>query len=137
LYCLSIDSLSPRTFLLRNYNYIPLSDRGLMLWSQLSEIFANFRRKNWRFSQHPMLWSFFLQNVAAVRAKNANIFAKFFGKNIFKIITLVQEVYRFLVQLLWLSHVVLLTYVMRNNFFNIRSWVRSFSNNISRERCYD
>jgi uncharacterized membrane protein len=29
----------------------------------------------------------FLQKVAAVGAKNANIFAKFFGENIFKIIT--------------------------------------------------
>jgi hypothetical protein len=26
-----------------------------MLWSQFSAIFANFRRKNWRFSQKPML----------------------------------------------------------------------------------
>jgi hypothetical protein len=29
----------------------------------------------------------FLQNLAVVRAKNANIFAKFFGENLFKIIT--------------------------------------------------
>jgi hypothetical protein len=26
-----------------------------MLWSQFSAIFANFRRKNWRFSHKPML----------------------------------------------------------------------------------
>jgi hypothetical protein len=33
--------------------------RGPMLWSQFSAIFDNFRRKNWRFSQKPMLWSIF------------------------------------------------------------------------------
>jgi hypothetical protein len=33
----------------------------------------------------------FLQKVAAVWAKNANIFAKFFGENILKIITSVPE----------------------------------------------
>jgi hypothetical protein len=34
-----------------------------------------------------MLWSNFWKKLAVVWAKNANIFAKFFGKNIFKIIT--------------------------------------------------
>jgi hypothetical protein len=58
--------------------------QGSMLWSQFSAIFANFRRKNWRFSQKPMLWSQFLQKLAVVWAKNANIFANFFVKNIFK-----------------------------------------------------
>jgi hypothetical protein len=29
---------------------------GSMLWSQFSAIFGNFLRKNWRFSQKPMLW---------------------------------------------------------------------------------
>jgi hypothetical protein len=33
--------------------------QGSMLWSQFSAIFNNFLRKNWRFSQKPMLWSFF------------------------------------------------------------------------------
>jgi hypothetical protein len=32
-----------------------------------------------------------LQKLAVVKAKNANIFAKFFGENIFKIITLVPD----------------------------------------------
>jgi hypothetical protein len=36
-----------------------------MLKSQISAIFADFRRKNWRFS-------------------HANIFANFFGENVFK-----------------------------------------------------
>jgi hypothetical protein len=36
-----------------------LWDQGSMLWSQFSAIFVNFRRKNWRFSQKPMLWSKF------------------------------------------------------------------------------
>jgi hypothetical protein len=36
-----------------------------MLWSQFSAIFANFRRKIWRFSQKPMLWSQFLLNFSA------------------------------------------------------------------------
>jgi hypothetical protein len=31
-----------------------------------------------------MLWSQFLQKLAVAWAKNANIFAKFIGKNIFK-----------------------------------------------------
>jgi hypothetical protein len=30
-----------------------------MLWSQFSAIFDYFRRKNWRFSQKPVLWSNF------------------------------------------------------------------------------
>jgi hypothetical protein len=34
-------------------------DLGSMLWSQFSAIFDNFRRKNWRFPQKPMLWSKF------------------------------------------------------------------------------
>jgi hypothetical protein len=58
-----------------------------MLWSQFSPIFANFRRKNWRFSQKPMLWSKFCKKLALVWAKHANIFAKFLGENILKIIT--------------------------------------------------
>jgi hypothetical protein len=32
-----------------------------MLRSQFSAIFDNFRRKNWRFSQKPMLWSKFFR----------------------------------------------------------------------------
>jgi hypothetical protein len=56
-----------------------------MLWSQFSAIFANFRQKIGVFIQ-TNLWSFF-QKLAVVWAKNANIFAKFFGENIFKIIT--------------------------------------------------
>jgi hypothetical protein len=35
------------------------SHQGSMLWSQFSAIFDNFRRKNWRFSQKPLLWSKF------------------------------------------------------------------------------
>jgi hypothetical protein len=60
------------------------NDQGSMLWSKFSPIFTNFRRKNWLFSQKPMLWSQFLQKLAVVLAKNANNFAKFFGKNILK-----------------------------------------------------
>jgi hypothetical protein len=58
-----------------------------MLWSQFSAIFANFRRKIWRSSQKPMLWSHFFPKLTVVWAKNAKFFAKFFGENIFKIIT--------------------------------------------------
>jgi hypothetical protein len=42
-----------------------------MLWSKFPAIFAYFRRQNWRFSQKPMLWSKFLQNLAVVCAENA------------------------------------------------------------------
>jgi hypothetical protein len=59
-------------------------DQGSMLWSQFSAIFDNFRWKK---------WSKFLQKLAVVRAKNANIFAKFFAENILKIITSVPEIY--------------------------------------------
>jgi hypothetical protein len=38
-----------------------------------------------------MLLSQFLQKLAVVGAKNANFFAKIFGKNILKIITSVTE----------------------------------------------
>jgi hypothetical protein len=63
---------------------------GSMLWSQFSAIFANFRRKNCRFSQKPMLWSkFCIIYLALFWVKNAIFFAEFFGENILKIITLV------------------------------------------------
>jgi hypothetical protein len=65
-----------------------------MLWSQFSAIYDNFRRKNLRFSQKPMLWSQFLHNSALIWVKNANFFAEFFGENIFKIITSVPGMYR-------------------------------------------
>jgi hypothetical protein len=54
-----------------------------MLWSQFSAIFANFRRKNWRFSQKPMLWSNFLHNLALFWVKNA-IFCWIFQRKYFK-----------------------------------------------------
>jgi hypothetical protein len=53
-------------------------EQGSMLWSQFLAIFDTFRRKNWRFSQKPMLWS--------------KGFAEFFSKNILKIITSVPDV---------------------------------------------
>jgi hypothetical protein len=34
-----------------------ITELGPMLWSRFSAIFDNFRRKKWRFSQKPMLWS--------------------------------------------------------------------------------
>jgi hypothetical protein len=49
--------------------------------------FCQFPRKNWRFSQKQMLWTQFVQKLAVVWAKNANIFSKFFVENIEKIIT--------------------------------------------------
>jgi hypothetical protein len=62
--------------------------QGSMLWSQFSAILANFWRKNWRFSQKPMLWSkFCIIYLYLVWVKNANFFAEFFGENILKIIT--------------------------------------------------
>jgi hypothetical protein len=55
-----------------------------MLWSQFSAIFDNlWREKLERFSQKPMLWSIFYQKLTVVWAKNA----RFFGENIYKIIT--------------------------------------------------
>jgi hypothetical protein len=38
---------------------VHLCVQGSMLWSQFSAIFDNFWRKNWRFSQKPLLWSNF------------------------------------------------------------------------------
>jgi hypothetical protein len=55
--------------------------------------FCPFSAKNRRFSQKPMLGSQFLQKLALFCVKNANIFAKFFGENISKIITLVPGGY--------------------------------------------
>jgi hypothetical protein len=60
---------------------------SMLLWSQISAILDNFWRKNWCFSQKPMLWSNFLHNLALFWVKNADFFAEFFGENIFKIIT--------------------------------------------------
>jgi hypothetical protein len=58
-----------------------------MLWSQFSAIFANFQRKIGVFLKDQGYVHNFLQNLAVVWAKNANIFAKFFGEKVFKIIT--------------------------------------------------
>jgi hypothetical protein len=65
----------------------PLFYLGSMLSSQFSAISDNFRQKNWRFSQKPMLWSKFLHILALFWVKNTNFFADFFGENILKIIT--------------------------------------------------
>jgi hypothetical protein len=59
--------------------------QGSMLWSQFSAIFATFRReKICVFLKNQWYDRIFLQKLAAVWAKNANIFAKYFGENIFK-----------------------------------------------------
>jgi hypothetical protein len=55
---------------------------GSMLWSQFSAIFANFRRKNWRFSQK-LIWHFFLQKLAKVWAKTT-IFRQIFWRKYIK-----------------------------------------------------
>jgi hypothetical protein len=39
------------------------------LWSQFSSIFSNFRRKNWRFSCKPMLWSIFCKTISSLSQK--------------------------------------------------------------------
>jgi hypothetical protein len=41
------------------FSHTHLVTLGSMLWSQFLKIFENFRRKNWRFSQKPMLWPTF------------------------------------------------------------------------------
>jgi hypothetical protein len=64
-----------------------------MLWSQLSAIFDNFRRKNWRFSQKTNVMIKILHKLALFWVKNANFFAEFFGENIKKIITSVPDVH--------------------------------------------
>jgi hypothetical protein len=65
---------------------------GSMLWSQMSAIFDNFRRKYWRFSKKKtMLWSKFLHNLALFWVKNADFFSELFGENIFKILTSVPD----------------------------------------------
>jgi hypothetical protein len=66
--------------------------RGSMLWSQFSAIFAHFRQKKLAFILKTDVMITFLQKVAVESAKNANIFAKCFGKNIVKIITSVPGV---------------------------------------------
>jgi hypothetical protein len=80
-----------------------------MLWSQFSAIFANFWRKNWRFSRKPMSWSNFVHNLALFWVKNAN----FFGENIQKIVTLVPGVGR------------------RNFWTNSRSWALNASTGVT------
>jgi hypothetical protein len=52
-----------------------------MLWSHFFAFFANFRRKNWRCSQKPMLHMIkSFQKLAEVWARNANIIANFWQK---------------------------------------------------------
>jgi hypothetical protein len=57
---------------------------GSMLWSQYSAIFAHFLRKNWRFSQKPMLCMIkCLQKLVVVWAKNSKKFRQFFRRKYF------------------------------------------------------
>jgi hypothetical protein len=62
-----------------------------MLWSQFSAIFHNFWRKNWRFSEIPMLWSNYFKIWLCFESKTPVFFAKFFGENILTIITSVPD----------------------------------------------
>jgi hypothetical protein len=57
-----------------------------MLWSQFSAVFAYFGRKNWRFSQKPMLRWFFTKSRSSL-SKKRHFFIKNFGENILKIKT--------------------------------------------------
>jgi hypothetical protein len=43
---------------------------------QFSAIFDNFRRKNWRFSQKPMLWSIFLKKITFVFSQKRHFFRR-------------------------------------------------------------
>jgi hypothetical protein len=55
---------------------------GPMLWSQFSAIFANFKRKIWRFSQKTMyLVITFSAKLPFILVKNAKFFCKKFLKN--------------------------------------------------------
>jgi hypothetical protein len=58
-----------------------------MSWSQFSAIFVKFLRKNGIFLKKQCFDQIFAKKLAVVWAKNADIFDKFFGENIFKIIT--------------------------------------------------
>jgi hypothetical protein len=51
--------LSLKTAIQVRINNFYITILGSMLWLQFSAIFDNFRRKNWRFPQNPMLWSKF------------------------------------------------------------------------------
>jgi hypothetical protein len=62
-----------------------------MLWSQFFAILAIFGEKIGVFLKNQCYDQFFFQKIRVVWAKNANIFAKFFGENIFKIITSVPD----------------------------------------------
>jgi hypothetical protein len=53
-----------------------------MLLSQFFVIFDNFRRKNWRFSQKPMLWSIFL--ICFVFSQKRQFFRRIFRRKYFK-----------------------------------------------------
>jgi hypothetical protein len=58
-----------------------------MLWSQFSAIFNQYSAHKLAFFSKTNDMFKFLQKLAVVWTKNANIFAKFFGENILKIIT--------------------------------------------------
>jgi hypothetical protein len=61
------------------YNKI-ISIPGSMLWSQFSAIFT---KKNWRFSQKPMLWLNFYKKLAVLIAKKRQYFLKNFRHKYF------------------------------------------------------
>jgi hypothetical protein len=62
---------------------VKLAAPGSILWSQFSAIFDNFRRKNWRFSQKPMLWSKFCIIYLCFESKRP-IFCRKFRRKYFK-----------------------------------------------------
>jgi hypothetical protein len=64
-----------------------LATLGSMLWSLISAIFANFWRKNWRFSQKPMLYPTFHILVLFCFESTTTFFRSFFAKIFLKIVT--------------------------------------------------
>jgi hypothetical protein len=65
---------------LDNRYYVTVSTRGRCYDH-------NFRRKNWRFSQKPMLWSHLFKICLCFESKTPIFFAEYFGENILKTIT--------------------------------------------------
>jgi hypothetical protein len=70
-------------YILGDFSQTRLATLGSMLWSQFSAILDNFRRKNLRFSQKPLLWSKFCINYLCFESKTP-IFCWIFRRKYFR-----------------------------------------------------
>jgi hypothetical protein len=80
----SLGNMEHRTLKQDRTTSITYADvRGSMFWSQFSAIFANFRRKNWRFSHKPLCYDQIFAKSSSCWSKKTPILSPIFSAKIF------------------------------------------------------